>query len=75
MGAVAHPGGALLVIGGAGTGKTRVLCDRFTHLVRAGTPPGAVLSLALSGAAAARMRERVESAIDTPFEELWVETK
>src|SRR4051812_28821832 len=74
IGAVAHPGGPLLVLGGAGTGKSRVLCDRFAHLVATGTPPGAVLSLALSSAASARARERVESVIDTPFEELWVET-
>src|SRR3954467_4704779 len=72
--AVAHPGGPLLVLGGAGTGKSRVLCERFTHLVEAGASPGAVLSLALSTDAAARARERVEAAIETPFEELWVET-
>jgi DNA helicase-2/ATP-dependent DNA helicase PcrA len=71
---VAHRGGPLLIIGGAGTGKTRVLCERFTHLVESGTPPGAVLSLALTPAAAARTRERVEASIETPFEELWVET-
>ena len=50
---VAHRGGPLLILGGAGTGKTRVLCERFTHLVESGTPPGAVLSLALTPAAAA----------------------
>src|SRR3954453_23326258 len=72
--AVAHPAAPLLVLGGAGTGKSRVLCERFTHLVAAGTAPGSVLSLALSTDAAARTRERVEASIDTPFEELWVET-
>src|SRR3954462_13163166 len=72
--AVAHPAAPLLVLGGAGTGKSRVLCERFTHLVASGTAPGAVLSLALGSAASVRARERVESAIDTPFEELWVET-
>src|SRR4051812_33445749 len=72
--AVAHPAAPLLVLGGAGTGKSRVLCERFTHLVAAGTGPGSVLSLALSTDAAARTRERVEASIDTPFEELWVET-
>ncbi|HEY0633612.1 MAG TPA: ATP-dependent helicase, partial [Thermoleophilaceae bacterium] len=72
--AVAHPAGPLLVLGGAGTGKSRVLCERFAHLVDAGAPPGAVLSLALTTDAAAHTRERVEASIDTPFEELWVET-
>ncbi|MEA2440139.1 MAG: ATP-dependent helicase UvrD/PcrA [Thermoleophilaceae bacterium] len=71
---VAHPAAPLLVLGGAGTGKSRVLCERFTHLVEAGSAPGAVLSLALSTEAAARTRESVETAIETPFEELWVET-
>src|SRR4051794_38290086 len=72
--AVAHPPSPLLVLGGAGTGKSRVLCERFSHLVDAGAPPGSVLSLALSSDAAARARERVEASIETPFEELWVET-
>src|SRR3954469_969080 len=71
---VAHRGGPLPILGGAGTGKSRVLCERFTQLVESGTPPGAVLSLALTPVAAARTRERVEAAIETPFEELWVET-
>ena len=72
--AVAHTGGPLLVLGGAGTGKSRVLCERFTHLVESGGAPGSVLSIALSTDAAARARERVEASIETPFEELWVET-
>src|SRR5436305_10574650 len=72
--AVAHPAAPLLVLGGAGTGKSRVRCERFTHLVESGTAPGAVLSIALSTDAAARARERVEASIETPFEELWVET-
>jgi DNA helicase II / ATP-dependent DNA helicase PcrA len=72
--AVAHPASPLLVLGGAGTGKSRVLCERFTHLVESGTSPGAVLSIALSTDAAAGARERVEASMETPFEELWVET-
>src|SRR3954465_11919531 len=72
--AVAHPPSPLLVLGGAGTGKSRVLCERFTHPADAGAPPASVLSLAPSTDAAARARERVEAAIETPFEELWVET-
>ncbi len=51
-----------------------MLCERFTHLVEQGTAPGGVLSLALTSEAAVRTRERVESSIETPFEELWVET-
>src|SRR3954462_13555746 len=58
--AVTHPSGPLLVLGGAGTGKTRVLARRFACLVDEGTAADGVLSLAFSPAAAAEMRERVE---------------
>jgi DNA helicase-2/ATP-dependent DNA helicase PcrA len=72
--AVTHPGGPLLVLGGAGTGKTRVLTRRFAWLVGEGVPPDGVLALAFSPAAAAEMRERLEGLIDAPWEELWVDT-
>src|SRR3954447_6225232 len=71
--AVTHRGGPLLVVGGAGSGKTRVLCERFEALARDGVPPGAILFLARDREAAAATRERVEAAIETPFEELWIE--
>src|SRR4051794_36105047 len=72
--AVTHRGSPVLVFGGAGSGKTRVLCERFEALVRDDAPPSSILMLARDGAAAAAMRAQVESAIDTPFEELWIET-
>ncbi len=72
--AVSHRGSPLLVFGGAGSGKTRILCERFEALVRDGAAPGSILMLARDGAAAAAMRARVEADIDTPFEELWIET-
>src|SRR4051794_10712694 len=72
--AVTHRGGPLLVLGGAGSGKTRVLCERFEAIVRDGAAPSSILVLARDGAAAAAMRAQVEAAIDTPFEELWIET-
>ena len=72
--AVTHRGGPLLVVGGAGSGKTRVLCERFEALARDGVAPGCILMLARDGEASARMRERIEGAIDMPFEELWIET-
>ena len=72
--AVTHRGGPLLVVGGAGSGKTRVLCERFEALVHDGMAPGCILVLARDGAAAAAMREVVETAIDVPFEDLWVES-
>jgi superfamily I DNA/RNA helicase/RecB family exonuclease len=72
--AVTHPGGPLLVIAGAGTGKTRVLTSRFAWLVEQGTPADAVLALTFSAAAAAEMRERLEALIEAPYEELHVST-
>src|SRR3954453_23301903 len=72
--AVTHPGGPLLVLAGAGTGKTRTLVERFAWLVSEGTPADAILALTFSNGAAAEMRERLETCIETPWEELWVST-
>ena len=41
--AVEHPGGPLLIVGGAGTGKTTVLAERFLHLTRHGAPPESLM--------------------------------
>ena len=46
--AVAHAGGPLLVIGGAGTGKSLLLAERFAWLVANGTAPESILALAFS---------------------------
>ena len=70
--AVSHAGGPLLVLGGAGTGKTRTLEERFAWLVSEGTPPDAILALTLSRAGAASMRAALESRMDAASEELWV---
>jgi DNA helicase II / ATP-dependent DNA helicase PcrA len=71
---VTHPGGPLLVVAGAGTGKTRVLTRRFAWLVEQGTPADGILALTFSTAAAAEMRERLETLLDAPYEELNVST-
>ena len=72
--AVTHPGAALMVLGGAGTGKTAVLAARFRWLVEQGLPPEAVLVLAHSGPAADRLRVRLEESLAGPYEELAVTT-
>ena len=69
--AVTHPGGPLLVRGAPGTGKTRTLLERFMWLVGEGVPADSLLLLAYSKPAAAEARERLETAIPTPWEELW----
>src|SRR4051795_6574311 len=73
-GAVTHPGGPLLVIAGAGTGKTRTVTARFAWLVEQGAAPDEVLALTFSSHAAAEMRERLEALIESPYEDLHVST-
>jgi DNA helicase-2/ATP-dependent DNA helicase PcrA len=66
-----HRGGPLLVLGGAGSGRTQTLIDRFAGLVAAGTAPEEILLLTRTAAAAEALRARVEDALgDRPFEEL-----
>jgi DNA helicase-2/ATP-dependent DNA helicase PcrA len=71
---VTHPGGPLLVIAGAGTGKTRALTERFAWLVGQGTPANCILALTFSEPAAADMREQLELILEAPYEELNVFT-
>src|SRR5215208_1615775 len=71
---VTHPGGPLLVVAGAGTGKTLTLTRRFGWLVEQGVPAGCILALTFSTPAAAEMRERLETLLDAPYEELNVAT-
>jgi DNA helicase II / ATP-dependent DNA helicase PcrA len=72
--AITHPGGPLLVIAGAGTGKTTVLVERFAWLAREGCPPESILALTFSKAAADELRERIEARVAPPYEELAVTT-
>ncbi len=72
--AAAHAGGPLLIVGGAGSGKTRTLVARFAWLVEQGEAPEAILLLARSERAADALRREVEDAIARPYEELAVVT-
>jgi DNA helicase-2/ATP-dependent DNA helicase PcrA len=72
--AVDHDGGPLLVLGGAGTGKTTVLVERFAHLVASGAPPESLLVLCYSAPAADAMRKRLEDRLQQAYEELTVTT-
>ncbi|HEX8122312.1 MAG TPA: ATP-dependent DNA helicase [Solirubrobacteraceae bacterium] len=72
--AVTHDGGPLLVLGGPGTGKTRVLVERVAWLAASGVAPEEILLVAGSPAPAAGLRESVEDALDEPFGELSVHT-
>ena len=72
--AVTHPDGPLVVAAGAGTGKTQTVVSRFVWLVGQGVPAERILALTFSAPAAAEMRERLEVALEAPYEELHVET-
>lgn len=72
--AVVHPPSPLLVTGGAGTGKTRVLVRRAAWLVEEGAPAESVLLLCRGAAIASALREELETIIERPYGELRVGT-
>ena len=72
--AVTHPGGPLLVIAGAGAGKTLLLVRRVAWLVGQGLPADSLLTLTFSSEAASGMREQLEALLELPYEELHVGT-
>jgi DNA helicase II / ATP-dependent DNA helicase PcrA len=72
--AVRHRGRRLLVLGGAGTGKTRIIGERFRWLTDQGCAPERVALLAPSAARADALRERLETALACGYERLFVLT-
>ncbi len=74
LAAVRHGNGPLLIIAGAGTGKTTVVTQRINYLIVEKIPPPNVLALTFTEKAAYEMQERVDMLLPYGYTNLWIHT-